>query len=279
MVLDHADGEDSDRQRQHHLSQRPVPRLCTGRAPNGLQSMNVRLLAAPRPVEVAPPSHFRHYAFGFGPDENYFYYTEDRPRQEGIIGALFRVPLLGGPRQRIIENIQGLAISPDGSRLAFVRSNSEASFLWTADPDGANQRQVALSHEIRPFYSYCWSYHHTTAGEIFYMEGSQTSQRPRLVHARSEPHGGSSHAVASFGRAAITTFRQLPDGSGFVANAIDPEANNPQIWRISRPAMSRITHDFNEYQGLTMTSDGRRIVTNQAQRESALWVIDVRVVR
>ena len=68
-----------------------------------------------------------------------------------------------------------------------------------------------------------------------------------------------------------------PDGSGFIANSPDPETSLPQIWRLTKNgAWTAITHDLNEYQGLSITNDGKRIATNRAERQSELWVVDAK---
>jgi serine/threonine protein kinase/Tol biopolymer transport system component len=235
--------------------------------PDGSQGISVRLLTAAQSIEVVPRMKVRHYAFGFSPDENFLYYSVDRPG-EPHGSVLWRVPLLGGTHQKLVEDAHGLAFSPDGSKIAFVRSDA----LWMCEADGSQQREIGQSTEARPYFTFTWS---ADGREIFYVEGARTpigtawslwaigikaGAAPRRVLPLNKPIG----AIA-----------RLPDGSGFLVNATDPETSLPQIWRLSMNGVwTPITHDLNEYQGLSITADGKRIATNRAERLSELWVVD-----
>ena len=76
------------------------------------------------------------------PDDNYLYY-----RRKGDDGTtdLFRVPVKGGPPERIVGEISGAAaLSPDGKQVAFIRLNPaswEAS-LVVANSDGSVEATV-----------------------------------------------------------------------------------------------------------------------------------------
>jgi eukaryotic-like serine/threonine-protein kinase len=63
---------------------------------------------------------------------------------EGGMSTFFAVGANGGTPRRIIHNmpVWNLAVSPDGTRIAFVSNHSGNSQIWVADASGANARQV-----------------------------------------------------------------------------------------------------------------------------------------
>jgi len=59
------------------------------------------------------------------------------------------------------------------------------------------------------------------------------------------------------------------------AMEVDREAGLPQIWLIPRSGPIRhITHDLSQYAGLSLSRDGKKILTSQVGRISELWVVD-----
>ena len=81
----------------------------------------------------------------FSPDGNYVYYQaydKDNPQ-----GALFQVPAFGGVPRKILSNITSvIALSPDGSRFAFIRNDNVATGedqLIVANADGSNESKLA----------------------------------------------------------------------------------------------------------------------------------------
>src|ERR1700753_3854250 len=90
-------------------------------APNGNRSLNLRLLAAPSAIELAPSAQVTYTALAFSEDGHYLSYLSQKARS-GTPSALFRAPVLGGAPQKIADDVSGkIALSPDGSSLAFVR--------------------------------------------------------------------------------------------------------------------------------------------------------------
>ena len=57
----------------------------------------------------------------------------------GLIPSLWKVSLLGGSPQKLVENASGGTVSPDGSKIAFLRGEAMLSReIWVMDNDGSN---------------------------------------------------------------------------------------------------------------------------------------------
>ena len=61
--------------------------------------------------------------------------------------SLWKVSLLGGNPEKLMDDAAGGSVSPDGSRIAYVPGPKFGSELWTMDSDGANARRVALARK------------------------------------------------------------------------------------------------------------------------------------
>ncbi len=210
--------------------------------PDGTQSLRVRALSATSSVEVLPPARVRHETVRVSPDENYVYFTAGR--------TLFRVPILGGSLQKILEDVHGLAMAPNGGNIAVARSEG----LWTADSDGSNPRRVIASSV---FSAFSWSY---DGGEILYAEGGSLNV--------ISPEGGAPRRLLDIGKLQIQSLAPLPDGSGYLLVASDSENTKPQIKRLTRGGLvTPITNDLSEYDGLSLTADGRLLSSNRVRRD------------
>ena len=78
-------------------------------------------------------------------DGDYTYYRLGEPNL--FSRTLYQVPTLGGASRKIIEDVTSpVTLSPDGTRLAFLRTNFPRgeTALVVANADGAGERQVAV---------------------------------------------------------------------------------------------------------------------------------------
>jgi DNA-binding winged helix-turn-helix (wHTH) protein/Tol biopolymer transport system component len=56
--------------------------------------------------------------------------------------SLYKLSLLGGEPQKIMENAAAGCVSPDGARIAYLTRANVAKELWVMDSDGSNGRRV-----------------------------------------------------------------------------------------------------------------------------------------
>src|ERR1043166_4838746 len=111
---------------------------------NEKQSVWLRQLDSGNNVEIIPPSDNVYYGLALSPDGNTVYFTRGQP---GEALDTFRVPIFGGIPQRIISLSQGwTSISPDGSRISFIRCpwrDDDYCSLYVADAiDGGNEKKI-----------------------------------------------------------------------------------------------------------------------------------------
>jgi Tol biopolymer transport system component len=233
----------------------------------GQQALYLRQLAGTRPIELIPPAQVGYWGSTFTRDGQSLYYAV-----KSVVtptGELFQIPVLGGTPRRLLADIDsGVTISPDGSQIAFLRADlaGGVSSIIVAGADGSNPHPIATKRPpefLAPgfFVTPSWS-----------PDGQRISAFVRNSGARDarlctfDVATGTETAFPGrypFG----TATAWLPDGSGILFVAIAPggwtTGNGGQIYVQPFPsgAARRITNDVVEYRNVSVTADGRSLLT------------------
>jgi serine/threonine protein kinase/Tol biopolymer transport system component len=81
-------------------------------------------------------------------------------RAEGSTRSAYRVPVVGGPARKVLENVRDACWSPDGDRIAFLRVSGEAAspvvHIGTSHTQSGEIRELAVI-EGRFLYGLQWS--------------------------------------------------------------------------------------------------------------------------
>src|SRR5262249_45097668 len=64
------------------------------------------------------------------------------------------------------------------------------------------------------------------------------------------------------------------DGRGLIVAASDPITRKSQLWRVDYPsgAVSRITQDWSDYRGVSLTGDASVLISVQSEVLSNVWI-------
>jgi Tol biopolymer transport system component/DNA-binding winged helix-turn-helix (wHTH) protein len=106
-----------------------------------MSSLHLRQVANAGDVEILAPRKTNYVGLTFSPDGNDLYFVnnnEGNPHYR----SLYRMPTLGGPTQKLIEDIDSpVSFSPDGRRFIFARFRAATSTLElrTANADGSGE--------------------------------------------------------------------------------------------------------------------------------------------
>jgi Tol biopolymer transport system component/DNA-binding winged helix-turn-helix (wHTH) protein len=117
-----------------------------------MSSLHLRQVANAGEVEILAPRKTNYVGLTFSPDGNDLYFVsnvEGNPHYR----SLYRMPTLGGPTQKLIEDIDSpVSFSPDGRRFVFARFRAATSTLElrTANADGSGEELFAQ------FSGYAW---------------------------------------------------------------------------------------------------------------------------
>ena len=203
------------------------------------------------------------------PENAFLYY---RQNEDG--GALLRVPVKGGTPERIISDVSGaVALSPDGKRIAFVRlkpSTWEAS-LMIAGSDGSGES--ALETVRRPHFlderGIAWS---PDGQAIACFAGDSASDPATAFHLVEV-------SLRHPGQRIVTPQLWAPRGLAWPSkgNVLIVTAatagDRQQLWMVRHDTgeVSRLTNDFGNYGRVSVTDDGKSMVTVQIETSSSIW--------
>ena len=112
------------------------------RETGGKQSLWLKQLATESDVQIATLGEDVCPGLAFSPDASYVYFVRHNPSKPE--GELYQTAFLGGTARKMLSGISGPpAFSPDGQRLAFVRSTPGEDSLLIASLDGSGERVLA----------------------------------------------------------------------------------------------------------------------------------------
>lgn len=239
----------------------------------GKQALWVRQVATSSNVPLIPASDVSYQGLAFSRDGNFVYYNMwDR---KGV-GVIYRVPILGGtpPRKIIFDVMPGIAVSPDGKRLAFVRGYAaqNAGALIVANTDGTGERELIYRKAPDGCHGGVWSPDGKSLAVVLW---SDSAKNMSIVEISAD--GGPEKLITSQRWSGVGSVSWLGDGSGLVMIASDERRSPPQIWYIPYPAGEprKITNDLNGYNNLSLTEDSSTMVTVRGRGLANIWVAGV----
>jgi Tol biopolymer transport system component len=238
----------------------------------GAPSLWMRQATTTSDVQIVPQAAVRYDGVTFSPDGDHVYFVTYG--LTGGVGSLYRVPALGGPPQKILEDVDSrIVFSPDRAQFAFLRGvpTEGAAFVMLANADGSNVRRLAQLQRPSQF---------TLNGLTWTADG-----RSILAGARSldgGPHelivavdAGSGETRPLEGRwNSIVDLEWVQGTNSFVAAAAEVGVPTPQLWQITYPEgqRRRITNDLNTYSSLSLSADAKSLATVQTEAIANLWI-------
>jgi Tol biopolymer transport system component len=236
----------------------------------GKQSLSIKQMASGTDIQIVPLADVHFVGSAFSPDGNYLYYVSaSNPTDRG---ALYQVPVLGGVPKRIVDDLHArIAISPDGQRFAYVRTDRAAgrSVLATRRMDGSDERMVAERALPDTFTAVTWS----PEGDALAYSFVTYRGGYHAIVGRVDIAGGEPRTNESPQWRIVDSLAWMPGSDDIVVNARDSTDTRNQIWLLRRDGRTRrITNDLSDYESASLTADGTRLVTLQKNQFATVSV-------
>ena len=239
---------------------------------SGLNSLKVRQVATDSTVQIVPPSNLHFKVPTFSPDGNYIFYTAE---DEGV-GTVYQIPTFGGTAKKIIADVDTkVSFSPDGKRFVFVRHNPNkgGDTVIIVNSDGTDPQ---------PFIT------HAEAGCDLITEAVWSPDGKEILLGTLNRGGDDSERLSIFSVSVndkktrvvgektwigASSFNWLKDGSGILFIARGAPEEPSQVWHLSFPdgEARQITNDISDYASLSLSDDGKQMVTTKIDTISSFW--------
>ena len=239
---------------------------------SGRESLWLRHVATGTNTQIIQPSDDEFAGLTFSPDSNYIYFVQRKTE----IGSLFKIPVLGGSPQKILNDIDSHAsVSPDGARLAFVRlQKAKAQYdLFVVNSDGSGERRLATRANGDFFSLHAATAWAPDSRSLACATGSFSGgYHMNLVEVRA--NDGTEKPLASQNWFQILHLVWPTHGQGLILAASGQAIVPFQIWYVSYPkgSVRRITNDLIDYDSLAVTADSHSLITLQVDRLTSIWL-------
>jgi Tol biopolymer transport system component len=238
---------------------------------NGKESLWLHHVLTGSDTQVIAPTDALYQTPAFSPDGNYIYFRKAEDKRGTTLNVL-RAPVLGGMPQVIARDVDSnVTFSPDGKRVAYVRMNDPEvgkSQLLMADDDGAHERMITIG-PVGFAPSLAWSPDGRDIASNFFGSNDQLNT-VQLVDVNSNRV----RALAHLSDFQSSDMAWLPDGRGLVVMYHTWALGRTQIGFISSEAHFRpLTKDTNNYQNISLSSDGRTLATVQQKVTTTLYLL------
>jgi Tol biopolymer transport system component len=226
---------------------------------NGLQSLWLRNVPTGSDTQVLPPSASHYASLAFSPDGNYIYFRKAQNAIQTYYN-LYRSPILGGTPQTVVRNIDsGIAFSPEGQHIAYVRQNDPEVGKYrilTASLEGNSETVLQIGAVSEAPNALAWSPRGDEISYSLYLV-KQGLGAIDILDVRT----GKSHRFVALKGKFPGAIQWSPDGHTLFANYRQTGANFARgqigFLRSTGGDIEPITRDTNGYATLTLSADGK----------------------
>lgn len=241
---------------------------------NGKQTISVRQFGQERDIETHSLATGRILSINISPDNQSVLYrvaSEDRPQS-----SLYRIPILGGASREILNNIEsGVAFSPDGAKMAFIKTDpgGTTSQFMTANIDGTDQKLLAEKEYPERFVAESGAPDWISDGEILAVTGTHLPDSATEIVAVDALTGQIKPRLA-IGWKGIRQIIRLNKNAALLVVAFDEETASDQIFRVDEASgrFEKISDGIGDFSSLSMTDDETTLIAVLTGKSTAIMV-------
>ncbi|HEX3100262.1 MAG TPA: DUF5050 domain-containing protein, partial [Pyrinomonadaceae bacterium] len=238
------------------------------------QSLWLRQLETSNNVQIIPPSENFYGGLAISPDGKTIYFTRGSRPRPGRQVDIYRLPMVGGVPQKLVEATQGwISVSPDGDKISFVRcyhTSDEYCSLWIADAaDGKNEKKLVsrqrplriADNKISP-----------DGRKIAFAVGQSRTASNEFSFREVDIQTGEERDITPEKFFNINYVVWLPDQSGWLMTARKLPDKSYRIWHISAAngEASMLTADSETYSRLSLDAKGSLLIATKIDPDFSL---------
>jgi serine/threonine protein kinase len=242
---------------------------------NGRRSMSIRLVSDRNVLELMPAQDVSYWGgLAVAKDSSQIYFITANWSAEH--GTLYKISTLGGQPRKLVEKVNDLgSLSPDGSRILFVRYGDTVDIMTANANDGSDERlvySVSSNTIVRdPHFSH-------DGQHIFFARVENLGRNEKWSLLEIPVAGGAERVILSQRDERINEIAALDNGRELLVNQEDPLSNLNQLYvvDIADGKETRVTNDLNSYFGVSVNEKGDSIVSAQRYNSNNIFVGDPR---
>ena len=198
--------------------------------------------------------------------------------------SLWKVSILGGSPQKVMEDANDGAVSPDGSKIAFLRATYPyTQEIWAVESDGSNARRVVQAANGSSIASVAWS---PNGRRLAYMRfvGSRYLAGNQYTLETADLSGGAPTVLKTSAQL-VPALSWASDGSLLYAYRDDPASErwDSGIWSVRVNEQSgkledrprELTRGVGQIGGLSITADGKRLVLWRTNSQPGIFLTEI----
>lgn len=187
--------------------------------------------------------------------------------------AVHRVSYFGGDPTLVAQNVWGnFSVSPDGKHLAYFRADAAANreMLLIRNLATDEEKILVEVREPKQFFMMVAPEWSPDGKAIAFLDSTGSESRSEINIAEVET-GKTSTIRTELNK--LFHMAWGPDGKTIFALSKEPEKGR-QLWRVSIPSgtVTKVTNDLNLYNGLSISADGRHLVTEKSDTTANVWL-------
>ena len=224
------------------------------------------------PVQIRPPGPVIYLDFKFSPDASSLYFTLTDDNREN--GAVYKMPVLGGLPEKIVDKIYSITFSPSGRQFAFVRNSpvDTKPVLVVSDADGKNEKELAAPPDKMNFVKQsAWS----PDGSMLAIGVSRSDTNAEFDVFTVNTADGSVKPLTNLAWSRVGAMAWLADSSGLVMVGQKGGSTQAQLWFVSFPngEAKQLVSDLNGYGStISLGKNQNTLLIVQSQTQSNIWI-------
>lgn len=211
----------------------------------------------------------------FSPDGNYFYYAFENLATADLLVNVFRVPLLGGEPEKVVEGItRTFSLTPDGRKIAFIRTESSPFDVKLVVRDlETKQEKILIASKDRHLQSVAFS----PDGSKIAVFATDAGVNGLFKLSWISGSGGELVTVSDTVMKEGGDQDWLPDGSGLVVSGQFPDQKYGQVYKIAFPKgeFTPLTTSTSTFSRVSVSKDGKFLIALQTSKTNGVWEFDL----